>query len=357
MLAPRAGIIAFAGSVPGSGRSVTIRTADGYSVTLVHLGSLGVRRSASVAEGDPIGTLGRSGDAEWAQPYLHLGVRLTSDPNGYVDPLRFLPPRSVAAPPAPAPAPVPSDPEAPRTGSPSVAARPLPQRCPAPPRWRKRRLPRPAPAPAVVPTAAEPPSEAPPAPAPPTEASDSPTAGDPPALTIAAAKRTRVSRGPRVAAHLVRRPPVRTRRRPPVVGDPEPVAPNVVPSPVRPEARESTPVSLSVTEARPVTEALPVAEALPVTEAVAGRGIAAHRSDAAPGRRTPMAADPPSVSAPRGGAAAGLDHAAATSAGARAAAAARRSRLRAGVGRTRASPAARLGPGPDRATPHTYHFR
>src|SRR5580765_6966270 len=112
-LAPRAGIIAFAGTMPGSGRSVTIRTADGYSVTLVHLGSLGVRRSALVDEGDPIGALGGSGDAEWATPYLHLGVRLTSDPNGYIDPLRFLPPRSDAAPPAPAPAPVPSAPEAP----------------------------------------------------------------------------------------------------------------------------------------------------------------------------------------------------------------------------------------------------
>ncbi len=131
VLAPRAGIIAFAGSMPGSGRSVTIRTADGYSVTLVHLGSLGVRRSASVDEGDPIGTLGRSGDAEWAQPYLHLGVRLTSDPNGYVDPLRFLPPRSVAAPPAPAPAPVPSDPEAPEPAAPPLP-RPAPTAVPGP---------------------------------------------------------------------------------------------------------------------------------------------------------------------------------------------------------------------------------
>ena len=122
VLAPRAGIIAFAGSIPGSGRSVTIRTADGYSVTLVHLGSLGVRRNASVDEGDPIGTLGRSGDAEWAQPYLHLGVRLTSDPNGYVDPLRFLPPRSVAAPPAPCTRAGPVGSGGPRTGSPSVAA-------------------------------------------------------------------------------------------------------------------------------------------------------------------------------------------------------------------------------------------
>ena len=112
VLAPRAGVVVFAGSIPGSGRSVTIRTDDGYSVTLVHLGSLGVSRNASVGEGDPVGTLGSSGDAEWAQPYLHLGVRLTSDPNGYVDPLRFLPPRSVAGVAvAVAPAPVPSDPE------------------------------------------------------------------------------------------------------------------------------------------------------------------------------------------------------------------------------------------------------
>ena len=168
VLAPRAGIIAFAGSMPGSGRSVTIRTADGYSVTLVHLGSLGVRRNASVAEGDPIGTLGRSGDAEWAQPYLHLGVRLTSDPNGYVDPLRFLPPRSVAAPPAPAPAPVPSDPEALEPAAPPLP-RPAPTAVPGPTAVTATPppSPSPSPAPAEVPAAAEPPSEAPPAPAPP----------------------------------------------------------------------------------------------------------------------------------------------------------------------------------------------
>src|SRR6266511_1940988 len=39
-LAPRAGTISFAGSVPTNGLTVTIATGDGYSVTLVHLGSI-----------------------------------------------------------------------------------------------------------------------------------------------------------------------------------------------------------------------------------------------------------------------------------------------------------------------------
>ena len=36
--APAAGTVSFAGTVPGSGKSVTIETADGWSVTLMHLG-------------------------------------------------------------------------------------------------------------------------------------------------------------------------------------------------------------------------------------------------------------------------------------------------------------------------------
>src|SRR5581483_5450312 len=96
VLAPRAGAIAFAGATPGNGLTVTIRTGDGYSVTLVHLGAVAVSRNEEVEEGEPIGTTGPSGDAEWAQPYVHLGVRSTADPNGYLDPLRFLPPRPAA---------------------------------------------------------------------------------------------------------------------------------------------------------------------------------------------------------------------------------------------------------------------
>ncbi len=107
VLAPRAGTIAFAGSTPGNGLSLTIETGDGYSVTLVHLGSITVKRNAEVSEGGSVGTLGPSGDAEWPKPYLHLGVRLTADENGYVDPLGFLPSRpEPKEPDSPAPAPV-----------------------------------------------------------------------------------------------------------------------------------------------------------------------------------------------------------------------------------------------------------
>ena len=50
--APAAGTVTFAGSLPTHGRGVTILTADGYAVTLVHLGTIGVAKGASVDEGD-----------------------------------------------------------------------------------------------------------------------------------------------------------------------------------------------------------------------------------------------------------------------------------------------------------------
>jgi hypothetical protein len=91
VVAPAAGTVTFAGWVPTSGRTVTIDTADGYAVTLTHLGSVLVAKGAEVAEDDPIGTIGPSGTAEVDVPYVHLGVRRASDPNGYIDPLGVLP--------------------------------------------------------------------------------------------------------------------------------------------------------------------------------------------------------------------------------------------------------------------------
>ena len=57
VLAPHGGVIAFAASIPTSGLTVTIRTDDGYSVTLTHLGAISVKRNAAVAEGDRVGTV------------------------------------------------------------------------------------------------------------------------------------------------------------------------------------------------------------------------------------------------------------------------------------------------------------
>lgn len=93
--APSAGTVSFAGTVPTSGETVTIETVDGYSVTLTHLGSIAVTKGATVAEQDAVGTVGPSGTPEVDGPYVHLGIRVTTDPNGYIDPLSLLPPAPV----------------------------------------------------------------------------------------------------------------------------------------------------------------------------------------------------------------------------------------------------------------------
>src|SRR6476661_11233280 len=56
VVAPESGTVSFAGFVPTSGESVTIETADGYSVTLTHLGSIGIAHGVVVNEGDVVGT-------------------------------------------------------------------------------------------------------------------------------------------------------------------------------------------------------------------------------------------------------------------------------------------------------------
>ena len=101
--APTAGTVSFAGFVPSGGRTVTIQTADGLAVTLLHLGSLGVSHGATLAEGATVGTLALGGDADHPVPYVQMGVRIAADPQGYLDPLLFLPARVPAeAPGAPA---------------------------------------------------------------------------------------------------------------------------------------------------------------------------------------------------------------------------------------------------------------
>jgi murein DD-endopeptidase MepM/ murein hydrolase activator NlpD len=89
VLAPASGTVSFAGTVPVSGKVVTIQTADGYSVTLTHLGSTSVRRGETVGEEAVVGTIGPTGEVEHDVPYVHLGIRRSEDPNGYIDPLLF----------------------------------------------------------------------------------------------------------------------------------------------------------------------------------------------------------------------------------------------------------------------------
>ncbi len=122
VVAPAAGTVSFAGSVAANGKSLTIETADGYSVTLTHLASIAVARGATVAEEDAVGTVGPSGTPEVDGPNVHLGIRLTADPDGYVDPLRLLPPP--AASPAPDTDTTASQPSSSQASSPAPASKP-----------------------------------------------------------------------------------------------------------------------------------------------------------------------------------------------------------------------------------------
>jgi len=138
--APAAGVVSFSGTTPGNGLTLSIRTGDGYTVSLTHLGSLSLHAGAAVNEGAPVATIGPSGAAEFDVPYVHLGIRLTDDENGYVDPLSLLPARPVLPPPPP-PSPPPAAPPPPvavgtAPVAPPVAAAPPaepPARVPDPP--------------------------------------------------------------------------------------------------------------------------------------------------------------------------------------------------------------------------------
>ena len=94
--------------VAGQGSGVTIRTADGYSVTLVHLGSIGVGSGTAVDEGEASAPSAR---AERSSSRAVCPPRNPGDgrPHGYLDPLSLLPARASqaerrAAPLRPAPA-------------------------------------------------------------------------------------------------------------------------------------------------------------------------------------------------------------------------------------------------------------
>jgi hypothetical protein len=172
VLAPAAGVVSFAGTVPTSGKSVTIETSDGLSVTLTHLGSIGVSRDAAVVEGAVVGTVGPSGTPDFDGPYVHMGVRTASNPQGYLDPLAFLPVLG-----APAPIQVPAAPV-----EPSATPAPAPMEPPV------------ETAPAAAPPVSEPDPVAPPAAvapagaAPPTAVEPTPVVTAPPGETASPAK-------------------------------------------------------------------------------------------------------------------------------------------------------------------------
>ena len=95
VLAPAEGVVSFAGTVPTGGKTISIQTPFGKTVTLQRLGSLRVTRGQTVGEGSAVASAGPSTDAELPDPHVYLGIRTTADPQGYLDPLTFLPARAV----------------------------------------------------------------------------------------------------------------------------------------------------------------------------------------------------------------------------------------------------------------------
>jgi Peptidase family M23 len=126
VLAPASGVVSFAGTMPTNGLTLTIQTGDGLAVSLTHLGSIGVARDAHVVEGAVVGTVGPSGTAEFATPYVHLGIRTASNDQGYLDPLDFLPAVIATAPAKEPPAPA-KEPAAPSSVAPVAPALAAPQ--------------------------------------------------------------------------------------------------------------------------------------------------------------------------------------------------------------------------------------
>jgi murein DD-endopeptidase MepM/ murein hydrolase activator NlpD len=85
--APLDGTVSFAGRVPGPGGgsvlAVTIQTARG-ALTLMPLAAAGVKKGATVAEGESVGELAAEGDPSSPGSHVHVGARRA---DLYVDPL------------------------------------------------------------------------------------------------------------------------------------------------------------------------------------------------------------------------------------------------------------------------------
>lgn len=91
VVAPEAGVVAFAGPVGGE-LFVTLDHGGGLTSTYSWLSATLVRRGDLVTRGTPIARSG-PGHPGSSTPHLHLGVRVDG---GYLDPLDFLGPLSVS---------------------------------------------------------------------------------------------------------------------------------------------------------------------------------------------------------------------------------------------------------------------
>src|SRR5688500_6215627 len=109
VVAAAGGEVRFAGVAGSSGLTVSIRTANGFDTSYLHLSSTAVRAGTTVRAGDPVGAVGTSEAPSAGVPPLHFAVREAGSRHAYRDPLDFLPaaPPALEPPAGPAPAPAP----------------------------------------------------------------------------------------------------------------------------------------------------------------------------------------------------------------------------------------------------------
>lgn len=90
VLAPAGGAVSFAGLVPGeSGQvyAVSVRTADGLTVTCMPLDSVVVSAGQEIGEGGLLGMLAPTGDLSSPEPHVHVSLRREQT---YLDPAAVL---------------------------------------------------------------------------------------------------------------------------------------------------------------------------------------------------------------------------------------------------------------------------
>ncbi len=86
VLAAENGVVVYAGNeIPGFGNLILIRHADGWVTAYAHNGTISVGKNDRVKRGQPIATVGATGNV--ASPQTHFEIRKGNDP---VDPLKFL---------------------------------------------------------------------------------------------------------------------------------------------------------------------------------------------------------------------------------------------------------------------------
>jgi Peptidase family M23 len=132
VVAAAGGEVRFAGTAGSSGLTVSVRTADGFDTSYLHLSSVSVRAGEVVSSGAALGAVGMTGSRSTSEPHLHFGVREAGARHAYLNPLDFLPPPAPAPPdaPHPAPSPVPAPTPAAPAPAPAPAGEPGGRRVP-----------------------------------------------------------------------------------------------------------------------------------------------------------------------------------------------------------------------------------